>query len=109
MNITHSGYDCKVLFGRYYNGNNAIKLVDVEDGELVATVSVNGVMELHESAVGIKTWSENEGIVQSLVDGGVIEPELLGTEPTGFVEIEHYKLTSAALKEIGELKGGRKK
>lgn len=108
MNITHKGYECKVQFGRYYNGNNAIQFIGNEgtdyEGEVVAVASVNGEIELADDVVGIKTWSENEGIVQSLVDGGVIEPGLLGVEPTGFVEIEHYRLTAASLEKIYQLK-----
>ena len=108
MNITHKGYKCEVHFGRYYNENNAIQLVGGKgteyEGEVVSVASVNGEVELANDVVGIKTWSENAGVVQSLVDGGVIEPELLGKEPTGFVEIEHYKLTPVALKEIAKSK-----
>ncbi|MBJ8356019.1 MULTISPECIES: hypothetical protein [Bacillus cereus group] len=104
MNVTFKGYECEVVFGRYFDGNNAIQLVNKNDGELVTVASVNGGLRLTDDAVGIKTWSENEDIVRSLVNGGVIEPELLGVEPTGFVEIEFYRLTTASLEKINELK-----
>ncbi|MFD2046042.1 hypothetical protein ACFSTA_12370 [Ornithinibacillus salinisoli] len=108
MNVTYKGYMCDVSFAQYGNGNNAIQLIGSEgtdyEGELVGVASVNGELKLEDDVVGIKTWSENEGIDQSLIDGGVIEPELLGLEPTGFVAIEHYKLTAASLEEIEKLK-----
>lgn len=108
MNVVHKGYECEVSFGRYYNGNIAIQLVGSTnteyEGEVIAVASVNGEIELNDDVVGIKTWSENEGMAQTLINGGVIEPELLGIEPTGFVAIRHYKLTKASLNEIEILK-----
>lgn len=108
MNVTINGYACEVEFGQYYNGNIAIQLIGKPgtdyEYETFATASVNGVIELPDDVVGIKTWTENEGMAQALIDGGVIESELIGIEPTGFVAIEHYKLTKASLKEIEKLK-----
>lgn len=108
MSVTINGYECEVYFGQYGNGNIAIQLIgktgtDYEH-EAIATASVNGEIELPNHIVGIKTWSENKGMVQALVDGGVIEPKLIGGEPTGFVAIEHYELTKASLDEISKLK-----
>lgn len=108
MIVDHKGYKCDVAFGQYFNGNTAIQLVGSADteyeGEAITTASVNGDVVLDDNVVGIKTWSENEGIVQSLVDGKVIEPKLLGFEPTGFVNIEYYKLTNKSLDCIRALK-----
>lgn len=104
MIINHGGYECDVVFGSYGSGNNGIQLVGKQgteyEGELIAVASVNGEERLPKNLVGIKTWSENEGIVKSLIDGNVIESELLGLEPTGFVAIEYYKLTEESLDEI---------
>lgn len=100
MDVNFEGYDCEVVFGQYFNGNTAIQLIDNDDKELVSVASVNGELKLAEGVVGLKIWSENEGIVQALIDGGIIEPELLGMEPTGFVVIEYYKLTKKAIEEF---------
>src|SRR5690625_4521603 len=97
MIIQHKNYNCRVKFGRYLNGNVAIQLIGVEgtdyEHELVAMATVNGTEKLPDNIVGVKTWSENEGMVETLVNGNVIDPEFLGLEPTGFVAIEYYKLT----------------
>ena len=62
----------------YANGQNAILLY--EEGELymTATVAVNvpGAPFYpidEETEVVIKNYSENEGIIEALVDGGIIE------------------------------------
>ncbi|MEK4715258.1 hypothetical protein [Sporosarcina sp. FSL K6-5500] len=106
MNVNYKSYKCNVHFGHYYNGNVAIHLIGKEgteyEAELISVASVNGELELVDGVVGIKTWSENEGMAQALIDGGVIEHELLGIEPTGFVAIEHYKLSNASINMIKE-------
>lgn len=108
MNVHFNGYDCVVVFAPYFNGNTAIQLFGKEgteyEGELVTVASVNGEMEVPEDIVGIKTWSENRGIVKALIDANVIEDQIQFTEPTGFVEIQYYKLTNASLEEIKDLK-----
>lgn len=105
MIIQHKGYECMVRFDKYFNNNNTAILLFGAPGteyehELITNATVNGELKLEENIVGIKTWSENQGIVKSLVDGNVIKPELVGIEPTGFVVIEHYRLTDEALEEL---------
>lgn len=104
LKVKFSGYDCDVQFARYANGNIAIQLVGSEgtefEGEPIAVASVNGDRITKPGIVGIKTWSENQGIVPALVEGGVIEEELQFLEPTGFVAIEYYRLTQAAIEEM---------
>lgn len=108
MLIDYKGYKCKVVFGLYVNGNIAIRLIGAEGTEYayepitVATVNTGHITE--DNVVGIKTWSENEGIVKSLVDGKVIENEMQYLVPTGYVYASYYKLTEQALKELEKLK-----
>jgi hypothetical protein len=108
LNVNYKGYQCEVQFGQYFNGNVAIQLIGKVDtpyeDELITTASVNGELDTADDVVGLKTWSENEGIVQPLVDGNVIEVELLTSFPTGFVEIEYYRLTDAAAQVVKSLK-----
>lgn len=108
MIVKHKQYKCKVVFAQYGNENTAIQLVGAEgndyEGEPISVATVNGVQILPSEIVGIKTWSENAGIAESLIEGNVIEPKLLGLEPTGFVSIEHYRLTDQALRELEKQK-----
>ncbi|MGN8647912.1 hypothetical protein ACTNEO_05155 [Gracilibacillus sp. HCP3S3_G5_1] len=101
MDVNFKGYDCQVVFGQYGGTRNtAIQLVDNMDDSLVATATVNGELENSEEIVGVKNWSENEGMIEALIKANVIEDELLFIEPTGFVAIEYYKLTDAAYQEL---------
>ncbi|MYL57395.1 hypothetical protein GLW20_07735 [Virgibacillus halodenitrificans] len=96
MNINFNGYDCKVVFGRYGNGNTAIQILDKEVNQVVAVASVNGESVIGSELVGIKDWSENEGMVKALISANVIESELAFIEPTGFVAIKYYPLSEEA-------------
>lgn len=100
--VNHGGYKCEVMFDSYaYNANTALILIGVESdykGEVIAVATANGSMVLPPNIVGIKDWSENEGIVESLIDANVIKPEMSDYEPSGFVEIKYYELTEEAIK-----------
>lgn len=108
MRVRFSGFECETAFGYYENGNNAIQLIDKHDGFKIATASVNGDRVVGIDTVGIKNWSENEGMADALIHAGVIEPEVIGIEPTGFVSILYYKLTERALEEVKNQMKGRK-
>lgn len=72
--VTFAGYECVVLTENVYgNGRRAIELIDAMNGQPVLTASVN-VPEwpLEEDEVAIKTWSENAGILDVLVEAGVV-------------------------------------
>jgi hypothetical protein len=86
-------------FHRYQNGQTAIKL-ETTEGEpwLSATVAVP--QAIPAGCVGIKDWSENEGVPDVLTDGGLIEGEPVQHVRSGFVTIPVYRLTPAALAEI---------
>jgi hypothetical protein len=77
MKITHKSpygeYQLSLSFAKYANGQTAIKLFDMSDGLpfAVATVSVDD--QLLEDEVAIKDYSENEGILDSLIEAGVID------------------------------------
>lgn len=105
MEVTYQGYECVVSFARYFNGNTAIQLIDKNDHTVVTVASVNGEEVIQQDdVVGIKTWSENVGIVEALVEGNILQPELQGLEPTGFVAIEYYKLTPEAMVALAKHK-----
>lgn len=62
---------CVVHKQEYVLGGIALQLVSLEDGLPVATATsyVDGLMK-HE--IAIKNYSENEGIMQLLLDAGIV-------------------------------------
>lgn len=58
----------------YTHGGLAVQLMDESDGELYATVSiyVSGV-RLAEGEFIFKTYSENEGLLESMLKAGIVE------------------------------------
>lgn len=105
MLVNYKGWECEILFGQYGNGNTAIQLIHKEERDVVSVATVNGSKQYPKEIIGIKDWSENEGMVHALQKAGVIEKGLIDIEPTGFVLIEYYKLTDAALAELNEQMG----
>lgn len=86
-------WTCRVVFDRYCHDNRtAILLVDVEDGSPVATATVNiPDEELTQGCCFIKDWSENEGMLEALVEAGIVEPT--GRRVSiGFVEAIEAKI-----------------
>lgn len=71
-----------------YSANNAIalELTHPEDGPIaVATVclpDVNVVLETNQT--WIKTWSENEGILEALIEAGIVKHGNLHVDVNGF-------------------------
>lgn len=89
--VVFAGFTCNVIRAKYANGQNALTLVDSEDGQAVATASVCMPNEqCADNEVFIKDYSENEGVLNALVDAGYITP--FDTVSTGFVIIFKCKL-----------------
>ena len=90
-NVTFCGFDCGVYFHRYADNDNiAIQLANEEEGP-VATASVNLGKTLPDNMVMIKNWSENQGILDVLVEAGIVE-DTGETVQSGFVEANLCKL-----------------
>lgn len=91
-------------FGRYRSGEIAIEVVNAAgEPELKATVSVvpYGAPMPGEHGLYIKNWSENEGILDALVEAGVIE--LTGhVFCLGHVQADHAILTEKWVAALGE-------
>lgn len=67
-------WDCVVVLGKYANNRTAILLKDENDGEPVATATVNLPDNfLQEGYVHIKEWSENSGITADLEKAGIVK------------------------------------
>jgi len=80
MKVKFNNWNCVVETSYYVNDSEkiALLLIDADTGERIATASVN--MEepfpldcSKKEHVWIKTWSENEGILEALVEAGVVE------------------------------------
>jgi hypothetical protein len=67
------------------NNRSALELVDPRTGEPFTTATVNlpGV-QLADDEIILKDYSENEGMLRSLVDAGVVQ-DMGRRERTGFV------------------------
>jgi hypothetical protein len=90
--IRFGDWDCVVEKSQYYDGRPALILKDVHDGEMVTVATVN----LPDVAAGpnevfIKNYSENEGVLKALLEGGIIK--LTGENVnSGFVTIPKVEL-----------------
>jgi hypothetical protein len=85
-------WECYLVFARYANGRLAIRLMDINDHDEVATATVNiPNVILAENEIIIKDYSENDGMLAALVYGGIVKnPHRYCT--TGFVSCPICKL-----------------
>jgi hypothetical protein len=70
----------------YKDGKIRIQLYDSKDGTPYATATASIKEELEPGEVAIKDWSENQGILDFLVQNKIIK------EPHRFVESGHVKI-----------------
>lgn len=66
-------YKLSVIFDKYASGQNAIMLYDLADGFpfMTATAALTNV-ELESDDVAIKNYSENVGILETLIAANII-------------------------------------
>jgi hypothetical protein len=99
--IKHKEWDCELVFGAYGNGNIAIQLMDIEDGQPVAVATVNpDDMIVPMPWVCIKTWAENEGIVETLIKNGVVNEPIEDKIQMGYVTAYIMELTDMAMEQL---------
>ncbi len=72
--VTFAGFRCRLRLTHYQpGGRTAIQLVDAIDSLPVATASVNlPAQPLAADEVAIKSWSENEGLLDVLPRAGIV-------------------------------------
>jgi len=89
-NLSGTNYNVLLQKG-FYNGKNpALELYDMEDGFPFAKCTVN-IPGLSKDEVGVKNYSENEGMLEFLVKNGIVEkPHRY--ENSGFVQIPICKI-----------------
>jgi len=84
-------YSVEVVRQFYGNGRTALTLVDLT-GERVAVATVNlPEVDLPPGHAHIKTWSENEGMLDFLVRNGLAKDTGIDV-PTGFVDARLVEL-----------------
>jgi len=90
--IQFKEWKCSINISSYAINNKirSILLYDIEDGSPIATASVFH-NDLKEDEVGIKDWSENEGMYDTLLKANVIHPYHRKIK-SGYVEILVCKL-----------------
>lgn len=85
--VRFKSWDCIVQKRQYGNGRTALELVDAEDGSPIAKATVNlPDVALGRNQVLVKSYSENEGMLEALVAAGVVKPTG-ETIRSGFVEV----------------------
>ncbi|WP_035711173.1 hypothetical protein [Salibacterium aidingense] len=65
--------DLEIVKGAYPNGQTAI-LLTTETGERMATATVALNVPIKENEVLIKSYSENSGMIEALMQADVVEP-----------------------------------
>lgn len=65
-------YNVSLLQQAYSNGRLALQLIDAEGPVSVATVNIPEY-NLKADEVLIKSWGENEGMLEFLVSNGIVE------------------------------------
>lgn len=81
-------WDCILKKDKYANNNNlAILLLEDNDyRDIIAVATVNTDEVLPENFAYIKTYSENKGILETLVNSGVIK-KIHGEKQQGYVKL----------------------
>lgn len=82
-------------FGQYGSGETCIQISDV-DGEPIADATIRLTERLRDAHVAVKDYSENEGMVATLIAGGIIRPTHAELIETGFVIVPIYQLSPLA-------------
>jgi hypothetical protein len=83
--------------GSYANGQVALLLRDTTTGEPVAKATVAVEFPPRHDVV-LKTWSENAGIVETLLAAGIIQGNCLGYHECGHAQAEVWKLAGEEVK-----------
>ena len=89
--VKFMGEELTPIIGQYVNGQTAIRLVD-QDGHPFMTASVAHDVNIDDDCVIIKNYSENEGILEALIEAGIIE------KPFCEIPVNFVTLYVAALK-----------
>ena len=93
LKVKFKEWNCIAQFS-HYNANDRVAIQLVEEGtyDPIATATINlPTVNIKPGNVAIKDYSENEGMVKSLTDAGIIG-ELKAIHYSGHVQIGIYEL-----------------
>jgi len=88
--VNFNGEELTPVIGQYANGQTSIQLND-NNGMAYVTASVAHDVNIDDDCVIIKNYSENEGILQALIEAGIIEKPFCEI-PVNFVTLYVAKL-----------------
>jgi hypothetical protein len=92
VKVRFKQWNCVVKLTHYRDQRPALILRHEFTGEDILVASVNlPDVPLRNDEILIKDWSENEGVLQLLMDNGVIGP-VIENVPTGMVSAQKCKL-----------------
>jgi hypothetical protein len=98
MHVWFKNWSCTTVWGFYGNGRIGLRLV--ENGSPVATATVNTEIEVGLDQIIVKAYGENEGLIEALIEAGVIEPTFEAQYIGRFdARCARCRLTPAALAE----------
>lgn len=85
---------CFLQVTRYVaNGNLCLIAYDDMTEEEVMRLTVNPSVKLTDDEICIKTYSENEGLLECLIEQGLIDPMPERSFASGFVMLPVHRLT----------------
>ena len=73
MVIPVNDWECKVVMERYEQGGMALRLIDATDHDPIYRATSNLLdQQPGEQEVFIKNYAENEGVLEALMDAGLV-------------------------------------
>lgn len=68
-------WECRLEWSHYeYNKQPALTLLDAETSEPIAKATTCIDYDFAEDETAIKDYSENEGMLETLIEAGIVEP-----------------------------------
>ena len=99
MKIKFKKWNCIIKIRYYQNKRIALQLIDEIDGSPVAVATVNlPEIKLKKNQTIIKDYSENEGMLNSFQNVGLVK-KIIGSTQTGFVVCPIIELNMEKLQE----------
>jgi len=89
-------YDIEMKISSYRNNQIRLDFVDCQDGQPILTATTSIEESLLPNEVAIKNYSENEGVLNFLMEEGIISSPLRYYK-SGYVNIEICKINETLL------------
>ena len=97
-----AGTECEIIKGNYQNGRTCLRLFSPNEGPMaVATVNMPGI-NLEDDEVIIKDYAENEGMLDLLLQEGIVT-EIVGIAESGYVKCPICKLNAQKVEKMPKI------